>query len=123
LCRNAIAKSAFPKGENALQIYGKLEGCSLKKDLPKTYLQPPEWVAALHSNVAFHVTPESQNHVNNNRRAQREERNIDEPKPDAAGSNAHAVAHIGANPKGFPLDKLLYFKGGFAHDADELIQI
>jgi hypothetical protein len=70
-------------------------------------LQPPERIAATEEDVAFHIHPEGKDHINNDGRTEREERNIEKPKPDTGRGYTNTLANGTAYAECFPFDKIL----------------
>ncbi len=60
-------------------------------------------------NILPHISPESQYHIDNNRRAHRKDGGIHKILPDFTGRNSHPVANGRTNAKGIPLHKAFEF--------------
>jgi hypothetical protein len=56
-----------------------------------------------------HISPESQYHIDDDRRAHRQDRGVHEILPDLAGSNTHPVANGCTNAKSIPFNKVFEF--------------
>ena len=56
--------------------------------------------------ILTHIPPESQHHINDNRRPHRKNRGIHKILPDPAGGDAHPVAYGRTNAKSIPLNKV-----------------
>jgi hypothetical protein len=69
-------------------------------------LQIPQRVSPGRQNIAFHIHPEGQYHVHNNRRAQGEKGDVHEPHADAGSGNAQPLANGSANAKSLPFYKI-----------------
>ena len=72
----------------------------------KKFLEVPERISSARAHVAFHIHPESQDHVNNNGRSQSEEGSIHEPHADPAGSDPHSFSNFGKHAESFPFNKI-----------------
>jgi hypothetical protein len=72
-------------------------------------LQVIPGISSRSSNVIAHISPKSQNEINNNRRSHRQQRSINKVQPDPAGGNTHPVADGRTNAKGIPFNKAFEF--------------
>ncbi len=59
--------------------------------------------------IPAHIAPESQHHVNNNRRAHRQQRGVHKVLSYLAGRDTHPVADGRTNAKCVPLNKAFEF--------------
>lgn len=70
-------------------------------------LPPPDRIPSAHPDVSFQIHPESQNHINNQRRTQSQKRNVNKPEPDFAGCNTDFLTDGRTDAEGFPFYKVL----------------
>ncbi len=58
-------------------------------------------------NIPFNVHPESENKIDNERRAHRDEGDIDKPGTDTGSSNTHSLTYRRAHSEYLPLNEVL----------------
>jgi len=66
--------------------------------------------------IILHIHPESKDHIQYERRPEREKRDIDKPKPYAGGSNSQSFSYCAADAEGLPFNKIFKLIQRVFHD-------
>jgi len=72
-----------------------LEACSLQLN----FLPVPQRISSAGQYIIFDIDPESEDHIDDNRRTHGEEGNIDKPHPDPGAGNTQFFTNGGTNTK------------------------
>jgi hypothetical protein len=82
----------------------------------RTDLQPLQRVSAPHKDIVLHIDPKGKNHVDDNRRTEREKGNVYKPQANAAGSYTHLFSNGAAYAKCFPFNEIFNVEKLTVHD-------
>jgi hypothetical protein len=81
-------------------------------------LTPAQGVTLVEPDVVPDVHPESQYHIDDERRTEGKEGDIDKPEPYAGGGNTQPLAYSAAYAEGLPFDIVLKAVQRIFHEAN-----
>jgi hypothetical protein len=71
-----------------------------------TRLQVPEGIAAGGKDITLDIHPKGEDEINDERRTHGQERDVNEPGPDAGSGYAHPFTYCRTHSKNLPLDEV-----------------